>query len=311
MCRTGPPAACLCSLRRLGCGVSLGLRFSGLEPSFPVDLNTLSFGGEPDVMQARVRDADALPSAYGSGWCLDEFGDLDGAAQSRDQISGEQAHCAILRSSQRLRNPSFSAVRYRLPCTYGDNSGMDPNDVARLIAERKEKQAPLARMLGITPDKFNKSIKGVRAFKPEELETLARYFGVEDPSKPKPTRRLPIVGLVSAGAWRDGFLDVRGYIPSPDPSLSGDAFVVQVDGTSMNLIADDGELIIVDPRERELVNGRLYVIRNGDGEMTFKRYLENPARLEPCSNDPSHKAIFPGQDGFEVIGRARMKVSSL
>lgn len=186
---------------------------------------------------------------------------------------------------------------------------MDANDVARLIAERRETQAGMARFLGISADKFNKSLKGVRQFTADELDKMARYFGVM-PERPR-TRRLPIVGLVAAGAWREGFADVRGYIPSPDLSLSDEAFVVQVDGSSMNLVAQDGELIIVEPRDRRLVSGRYYIVRNSEGEMTFKRYMENPARLEPVSDDPSHEPIYPGTDGFEIIGRATKKVSDL
>ena len=61
----------------------------------------------------------------------------------------------------------------------------------------------------------------------------------------------------------------------------------------------------------DLVNGGYYIIRNGDGETTFKRYIENPARLEPCSSNPEHQAIYPGQSPFEVIGRVRKKVTDL
>jgi repressor LexA len=186
---------------------------------------------------------------------------------------------------------------------------MNANDVARLIKEKGETQAAMARFLNISADKFNKSLKGIRQFTPDELDKMARYFNVM-PERPR-TRRLPIVGLVAAGAWREGFEAVRGYIPSPDLSLSDEAFVVQVDGDSMNLVAKDGELIIVEPRDRRLVCGRYYVVRNSEGEMTFKRYMDNPARLEPVSDDPAHCIIYPGQDGFEVIGRATQKVSNL
>lgn len=118
-------------------------------------------------------------------------------------------------------------------------------------------------------------------------------------------------GKISAGRWREGFETVIDWVYSPDPSLSANAFVVIVDGDSMDKVADPGDRIIIEPRDRRLISGKLYVIRNGNGETTFKRYMDNPARLEPCSNSDRHEVIYPGEDGFEVIGRAVMKATDL
>lgn len=187
---------------------------------------------------------------------------------------------------------------------------MDIEELRRLIRERGETQVGLARLLGISADKMSKTLSGKRLLKLEEANILRRYFG-EDRGGKKAQRRLPIVGLVSAGTWREGFEHVMGWMPSPDPNLGKDAFVVIIEGDSMDLIAEPGDAIIIDPAKRELVNGGLYVVRNPNGETTFKQYRENPARLEPCSSNPTHATIYPGQDGFEVIGRARKKVTDL
>ena len=100
-------------------------------------------------------------------------------------------------------------------------------------------------------------------------------------------------------------------MPSPDRALSKEAFVVIVEGDSMDLVANDGEAIIIEPAERELLAGRYYVIMNGDGETTFKRYMENPARFEPCSSNPAHKPIIVGSQNFTIVGRVRKKVVDL
>lgn len=165
-------------------------------------------------------------------------------------------------------------------------------------------------MLGITPDKFNKVLNGKRRLTVEEASKLSSYFGMGG-NNSEPPFLLPIVGLVSAGAWQLGFHDVRGYMPSPDKALSKDAFVVMIEGDSMDLIAKEGEGIIVDPRDLDLIAGRYYVVRNSEGEMTFKRYMDNPARLEPCSSNPAHQPIFPGREEFTVVGRARKRVADL
>jgi SOS-response transcriptional repressor LexA len=187
---------------------------------------------------------------------------------------------------------------------------MDVQTLKRLMAENKDSQAGLARMLGMSPDKMSKVMSGKRRLTVEEANKLATYYGTGSNQDNLPVL-LPIVGLVSAGAWRQGFEEIRGYMPSPDKALSKDAFVVIVEGDSMNLVAQPGEGIIVDPRELDLLPGRYYVVRNADGETTFKRYMENPARLEPCSTNPAHETIYPGRGGFTVIGRAKKRVSDL
>lgn len=178
------------------------------------------------------------------------------------------------------------------------------------MEEHRESQADISRLLEITPDKVSKMLAGKRRLKLEEANKLARYFGTVSNEDDLATL-LPVVGLISAGSWREGFEQVRGYMPSPDKSLSRDAFVVIVEGDSMDLIAKEGDGIIVDPRDLDLLPGRYYIIRNSDGETTFKRYMDNPARLEPCSSNPVHQTIFPGRDEFTVVGRARKRVADL
>ena len=187
---------------------------------------------------------------------------------------------------------------------------MDIETLKRLMAENKESQADLARMLGITPDKMSKTLKGKRQLKLEEADKLRRYFGMVAPAAEEP-HLLPIIGLVSAGNWQEGFEHVRGWMPSPDKGLSRHAFVVIVEGDSMNKIAKDGQAIIVDPADLDLLPGRYYVIRNGAGESTFKQYRDNPARLEPCSTNSDHETIYPGRDTFTVVGRAKKRVEDL
>jgi repressor LexA len=187
---------------------------------------------------------------------------------------------------------------------------MDVDQLKHLMRENRDTQSGLARMLGITPDKFNKVLKGKRRLTVEEASKLATYYGTAG-NNSEASHLLPIVGLVSAGAWRAGFEDVRGYMPSPDKALSKDAFVVIVEGDSMDLIAKEGEGIIVDPADLDLIAGRYYVVRNSAGEMTFKRYMDNPARLDPCSSNPAHQPIYPGRDEFTVVGRARKRVADL
>jgi len=50
---------------------------------------------------------------------------------------------------------------------------MDVEQLKHLMRENRDTQSGLARMLGITPDKFNKVLKGKRRFTVEEATKLA------------------------------------------------------------------------------------------------------------------------------------------
>lgn len=186
---------------------------------------------------------------------------------------------------------------------------MDVEQLKILMRENGVKQAGIARLLGISPDKVSKTLSGKRSLKLEEANILSAYFGLGKPNQ-APVM-LPIVGLVSAGSWREGFENIMGYMPSPDKNLSRESFVVIVEGDSMDLIAQPGEGIVVDPKDCDLVAGRYYVVRNSEGETTFKQYRDNPARLEPCSSNPEHQTIHLGREQFTIVGRARKRVSDL
>jgi SOS-response transcriptional repressor LexA len=186
---------------------------------------------------------------------------------------------------------------------------MDVDTLKRLMKEHGESQADMARLLDLTPDKISKVMKGKRRLTLEEGAKLARYFNKV--VEPEPEPKIPIIGLVSAGEWREAIEHVTEWLPSPDKKLSKDAFAVVVEGDSMDLVAQEGEAIIVDPRDKDLIVGKYYVVRNGSGETTFKQYRDNPARLEPCSSNPAHQPIYPGRDVFTVVGRARKRVADL
>lgn len=75
---------------------------------------------------------------------------------------------------------------------------------------------------------------------------------------------------------------------------------LKVDGNSMNRVAPDGAIIIIDYSDKSLVSGKYYVIKY-DNKGTFKRYRSNPDRFEPESTE-LHDTIFPDGD-LEVVGR--------
>ena len=129
----------------------------------------------------------------------------------------------------------------------------------------------------------------------------AEASDIADPAIP--AHPIPVIGEVAAGNWREAVRRSSLSIPSPDPSMPSDAFALEVSGDSMDLLVDDGAMIIVSPSDRSLFHGRYYVVENGEGETTFKRYMDAPARLVPCSSNPAHKEIPLGEAEVRIIGR--------
>lgn len=130
----------------------------------------------------------------------------------------------------------------------------------------------------------------------------------------KPIATIPVIDWVAAGKLTDNIsqlppesetIEISGLPP-------GDYFGTKARGDSMNRVAPDESLLIVNRADRELVKGRRYIFSNR-GKTTFKRFGgRDPYRLEPESWNPANEPIYP-RDGevWEVIGRVTMVVAEL
>jgi SOS-response transcriptional repressor LexA len=84
---------------------------------------------------------------------------------------------------------------------------------------------------------------------------------------------------------------------------------LRVKGTSMNRVAPDGAIIVIDYSQQDLVPEKFYVVRVGS-EATVKRYMLEPTRFEPFSTEPDHPIVFPSKE-LNVVGRVVRVVTSL
>lgn len=130
----------------------------------------------------------------------------------------------------------------------------------------------------------------------------AEIIGDEDADLfPINSRPIPVIGRVAAGNWREAIQETHDFITAPVAAPR--AFGLTVDGDSMDLVTPEGSTVLIDPDDSDLRDGSYYVVLNGDGETTFKRYRADPSRLEPCSSNPSHTAIMLGRQHFTITGR--------
>jgi SOS-response transcriptional repressor LexA len=129
----------------------------------------------------------------------------------------------------------------------------------------------------------------------------ARPIANIDPIKESLTL-VPVFSWIHAGQVNEADMDYDPEEFVPIVSSSATLRALRVRGSSMNLKADDGDVIVVDYSQCSPYDGMLVVARVGD-EVTFKKYRDTngPIRLEPVSTEP-HDTIYPAE-GFEILGR--------
>lgn len=190
---------------------------------------------------------------------------------------------------------------------------------SRLRALRKKKGltlAEVAALAGVTTSAIQKLETSQRPLTLEWIERLAAALQVDrselvaERQPHADVSRIPVIGRIAAGNWQQAVEDADGDMIDV-VNAPKDAFALRADGDSMNKIVPDAGFVVINPHDRDLREGGVYAVMNGEGETTLKRYRGDPARLEPCSTNPAHHAIRLGTHPFTVIGRATGAVMRL
>lgn len=131
----------------------------------------------------------------------------------------------------------------------------------------------------------------------------------KDGPAPLPALEMPIINWVSAGQMTAADVSDAeiGRISTSGIDSRGDWIALRVVGDSMDRISPPDSVIMVNRNDKNLVPNALYVIDDGDGNATYKRYRTNPPRFEPVSTNINHTAIFPDNDPL-IIGRVRRSI---
>ncbi len=191
------------------------------------------------------------------------------------------------------------------------------NNIREIRRRNGLTQETVAELAGTTKGQISK-LETAEKLTTTWMEKIARALGVEPfelIADIKAAVRIPLVGWVSAGKFVaarqvDGLqiddcemIECSGVSP-------GRCIALTVDGDSMNLVAAPGSVIVVDISNKEMTDGRYYVVASNGGEATFKRFRRNPKRLEPVSSNPTHEIMFP-DDEIRVIGRVIKVISDI
>ena len=129
--------------------------------------------------------------------------------------------------------------------------------------------------------------------------SIVELLGLDDAG----VRVVALVKDIGPEGWQQAVKDSDQSIAVPGSLRGRDIFAVAASDDSMNLIVREGGFIVVDPGDCELVNGKVYMIMDGSGRTTCRRFRADPLQMEPCSTNSDHAPIRVGSEPFTVVGR--------
>lgn len=175
------------------------------------------------------------------------------------------------------------------------------------LKERRFSGREVADFLGVAQSRITEIKKGERRIQQHEMDVLAEFLGLGQAEQPETSISnvvmVPVIGIAAAGSWQDAVELPVYYIPRMRVKGENQAFAVEINGDSMDRIMPHGSWAIIDPDQRDLYPGRVYLVMNGGGEGTIKRYQESPARFAPDSTNTAHQPIVVGDHPITVVGR--------
>lgn len=221
----------------------------------------------------------------------------------------------------------FNASADRTPWTANpvQHVRMTPGQRLRIAREKAGFQtvADAAKALKLNPNTFTSNENGNRPISRKMAPVYADKLGVDagwllygdDEAPISAEVNVPLVSWVSAGRLTSqaGIVEaeIERFIPVTGLP-KGDWIALSVLGDSMNRIAPEGSVIIVNRAEDALLNDRFYVFSLEDGGATFKKFRRDPQPMaQPHSTNLDHLSIPLRDDAYYVVGRVRRVITDL
>lgn len=179
-----------------------------------------------------------------------------------------------------------------------DNAIPTAEAILNSLRDANIPNAVIARKLALAPSAVTNLFAGTRTLKLHEANILLSLL----PTAPKPAQ-IPVIGMAGAGRWLEAIQEARTTLALPAEANVRGKFGVDVVGDSMNQLLPEGSVAIIDPDDTALFSGKIYLLLNGDGEATIKRYRVDPARFEPVSDNDEYVPFEIGTTDFRVVGR--------
>jgi len=203
----------------------------------------------------------------------------------------------------------------------------------RIIAERNLRLTDVAERLGKAPAQVSafggkNPTKGIGDQIARELEKalnlhegyLDMPYGVGEFNNATVLshtgRKLPVIGSIAAGSWCEGQgsfdpRDAEEWIDAPGP-VGPSAFILRVEGVSMEPKFMEGDKIVIDPSLEALPGHFVAAKRVRDEAATLKQLRqEGIERYLYAVNPDWPERIIRMTEEWNICGRARWKISDL
>lgn len=185
----------------------------------------------------------------------------------------------------------------------------EPTATQRLIEALKEAKIPqkvVAQKLLLPSSAVSNIFSGTRRLTFDEADKLQKLLGQRQAGG----REIPLIGMAGAGNWLEAIEQAGRQVWIP-AHLGTAKFAIEIVGSSMDLLLPEGSIAVIDPDDKEMYSGKIYLLLNADGEATVKRYRTDPARFEPVSSDPSFVPFALGTTDFRIVGRVVAAIQQL
>lgn len=193
---------------------------------------------------------------------------------------------------------------------------MGENKIREARRARGWTQQDLAERMGTTQQTIQRYERGTRSLRASVLArlsevldvTVAYLLGMDDEgyAPQAGTVDVPLYGAIAAGKPLEEAGSKLHPVPAEVRGRWPNAFLLHIEGESMNRILPSGCYALVDPCAAIDYDGQPYAVRVGDLGPTVRRVRRIPGglRLAPDSNDPS----FQPQD-FHLAGQGETTLS--
>lgn len=203
----------------------------------------------------------------------------------------------------------------------------------RVIAEKKLRLVDIADLLGKAPAQVSafggkNPTKGIGDQIAREIETalnlhsgyLDMPYGLDEFNNATVIshtgRKLPVIGSIAAGTWceSNGTFDPRDaeeWIDAPGP-VGPRAFILRVEGISMEPKFVNGDKIVIDPSLEALPGHFVAAKRTRDQAATLKQLKQEGSEQYLYALNPDWpERIIRMTEEWSICGRARWKITEL
>jgi repressor LexA len=172
---------------------------------------------------------------------------------------------------------------------------------SNLVEKSGYSDAEIARRLGVNRSTISRWKSGEQSPPLPKVKEIANFFGVSPmvfvdegrvPVAGKSVE-VPLYGSIAAGVPLE-MIEVDEYIEIPEniADMYPDAFLLRVNGDSMNRVIPNGMYALITPHEA-IKSGDIVAINVNGHEATLKRFFRNrnTITLEPDSYNPEHRPL--------------------